>query len=208
MTDIESHLGQLPTPRFVAELSTALAERATGLAPTTVSPGPRLGVIADTHCARAEDLPVDVLEAFREVDLIVHCGDIGTIDVLDRLGTLAPVLAVRSGGDAPADGQVVFEGPRLVRAGQLLVGVVSHLDLTTQEEAAAIFGADVDLILTGTTHVAEIVRLEGSAGRTTVVNPGSPTLPFGGDPSVAVINTAARAVEAQIVSIRTNKGDS
>ena len=208
MTDIESHLGHLPTPSFVSELSKALGERAAGLAPTTVSPGPRLGVIADTHCARAEDLPVDVLEAFREVDLIVHCGDIGTVDVLDRLGGLAPVLAVRSGGDAPADGEVLFEGPRLVRAGHLLVGVVSHLDLTTREEAVAIFGADLDLILTGTTHVPEIVRLEDLTGHTTVVNPGSPTLPFEGDPTVAVINTAARAFEAQIVNIRTSKGDS
>ena len=50
----------------------------------------RLGVIADTHGL----LRPEVFEVFRKVDLILHAGDIGPSDVLDELGTMAPVLAV------------------------------------------------------------------------------------------------------------------
>src|SRR5205823_505264 len=49
----------------------------------------RIGVISDTHGL----LRPEVIEAFREVDHILHCGDIGGEDVLDELRTLAPLTA-------------------------------------------------------------------------------------------------------------------
>lgn len=50
----------------------------------------RLGIISDTHGL----LRPEVFEVFREVDLIVHAGDIGDLDVLTELEAIAPVIAV------------------------------------------------------------------------------------------------------------------
>jgi putative phosphoesterase len=55
----------------------------------------RLGVISDTHGL----LRPEVLDAFAEVDHILHAGDIGPAELLDELGTLAPVTAVYGNTD-------------------------------------------------------------------------------------------------------------
>jgi uncharacterized protein len=50
----------------------------------------RIGVISDTHNL----LRPQVLDLFREVDCIIHAGDIGSPDILSRLRAIAPVYAV------------------------------------------------------------------------------------------------------------------
>ena len=63
--------------------------------------GPRaraVGVISDAHGL----LRPEAVVALRGVDAIVHAGDIGTSDVLDRLGAIAPVTAVRGNNDRGA----------------------------------------------------------------------------------------------------------
>jgi len=57
-----------------------------------------LGVIADTHGL----LRPEAVVALQGVDAIVHAGDIGASDVLDRLGEIAPVTAVRGNNDRGA----------------------------------------------------------------------------------------------------------
>ena len=205
MTDIERALTQLPTPDFTARLSAEVTRLAARLAPTTVAAGPVVGVLADTHCATAEHLPEAALAALADCDLIVHCGDIGNVAVLDRLESIAPVIAVRSGGDASADGLRLFEGPRLVRAGSVLFGVVAHAG-DRLDDFASVFGTQVDVVLTGTTHRAEIVPVDqATGGSTLVVNPGSPTLPFAGPPSVAVVDGRQDGLVARIIPIGPRK---
>ena len=54
-----------------------------------------IGVTSDTHIpARAKSLPQAVITAFSSVDLILHAGDLTTLEVLDELSDLAPVQAV------------------------------------------------------------------------------------------------------------------
>lgn len=50
----------------------------------------RLGIIADTHGL----LRPEVFEVFKEVDHIIHAGDIGPADLLTELEAIAPVTAV------------------------------------------------------------------------------------------------------------------
>ena len=50
----------------------------------------RLGLIADTHGW----LRPEVFEVFRDVDLILHAGDVGPPDLLTELQAVAPVTAV------------------------------------------------------------------------------------------------------------------
>lgn len=61
----------------------------------------RLGIISDTHYpSRLPTLPFAAIEdAFRNVDAILHAGDIETPEVLDNLSGIAPVQAVRGDDD-------------------------------------------------------------------------------------------------------------
>jgi putative phosphoesterase len=55
----------------------------------------RVGVISDTHGLVREE----ALAALRDSELIVHAGDIGSAQVLERLREIAPVFAVRGNND-------------------------------------------------------------------------------------------------------------
>lgn len=92
----------------------------------------RIGVISDTHGL----LDRAVLEHFKDVDHILHAGDIGHRGVIDELNKLAPVTAVSGNVDGyedsgfPAEASielggrrvalrhVLFEGGRLTEAGR------------------------------------------------------------------------------------------
>ena len=54
-----------------------------------------VGVISDTHGL----LRPEVFDAFQDVELILHAGDIGGDDILIELQAIAPVLAVRGNMD-------------------------------------------------------------------------------------------------------------
>ena len=56
----------------------------------------RIGVISDTHGLFDESIPA----IFSGVDAIIHAGDIGKLDVIERLDAIAPVFAVRGNNDA------------------------------------------------------------------------------------------------------------
>jgi putative phosphoesterase len=60
----------------------------------------RIGLISDTHIREAsQNLPSKVEKIFRNVDLILHAGDIYNPSVLDELERIAPVLAVAGDDD-------------------------------------------------------------------------------------------------------------
>jgi hypothetical protein len=60
----------------------------------------RIGLVADTHIPQVtKEIPPELLEAFRGVDLILHAGDIYHPEVLDNLERLAPVLAALGDDD-------------------------------------------------------------------------------------------------------------
>lgn len=55
----------------------------------------RIGVIADTHIPdRAKEIPQKILEDFKNVDLILHAGDLVELKVLDELRKIKEVKAV------------------------------------------------------------------------------------------------------------------
>jgi uncharacterized protein len=82
----------------------------------------RIGVVADTHVGEwSAALPESVLEALSGVDLILHAGDITQIDVLERLGALAPVIAVQGDHDRAAG--IVLPGSRVVEIAGVRIGL-------------------------------------------------------------------------------------
>ncbi len=54
-----------------------------------------IGVISDTHGL----LRPEALDALRGSDLILHAGDVGPREILDRLRAIAPTVAVRGNVD-------------------------------------------------------------------------------------------------------------
>jgi uncharacterized protein len=55
----------------------------------------RIGLISDTHGLLRDE----ALAALEGVDLILHAGDIGGADILNRLERVAPLIAVRGNND-------------------------------------------------------------------------------------------------------------
>jgi hypothetical protein len=61
-----------------------------------------VALISDTHSPRRwKGCPPDVARRLRDVDLILHAGDVCTADVLDELAAYAPVRAVIGNNDGP-----------------------------------------------------------------------------------------------------------
>jgi len=81
----------------------------------------RLGLISDTHWpTRIPLLPYEAIEnAFRNVDGILHAGDIESREVLDHLSGIAPTQAVRGESD-------LFSLPekRILTFGDVRVGLI------------------------------------------------------------------------------------
>ncbi len=163
----------------------------------------RIGLISDTHCAGSGwDLPSQVLQAFQGVDLILHCGDLECLGVLDCLETVAPVLAVRGYEDPfetetgtetrTGTGDRLASPTRVVSVGGINIGMIHDIQwpgpkiATTSDGSGLVlpeaqgkellrrkFGQPVDVVLFGDTHHQLICDWDG----TLLVNPGSPTYP-------------------------------
>ncbi len=153
----------------------------------------RIALISDTHSAGSgRDLPGKVLEALSGADLILHCGDLECLGVLDYLETVAPVLAVRGYEDPREPGERLADAVRVVHTGGLAIGMIHDIQwpgpkiATTGDGAglvlpegraaktlAAKFGEQVDVVVFGDTHEELVCRWDGVL----MVNPGSPTYP-------------------------------
>lgn len=149
-----------------------------------------VGLISDTHVPEAgPDMPTQVYEAFKGVDLILHAGDMHIIDVLDWLEAIAPVLGARGNGDYPTESNKnrpgVPDDPRVkvaqvIQIEELKVGLIHGFPLpddipwrTPEEMQEFYFQSPVDVVVCGDTHEARIDRQGGML----IINPGSPTLP-------------------------------
>jgi putative phosphoesterase len=141
----------------------------------------RLGVIADTHGV----LRPEVFEVFRAVDHIVHAGDLGPLDLLAELESLAPVTAVYGNTD---DLEVRARLPRVARVE--LDGfdvVVTHGDQfgsPTPERVHQAF-PDAQILVFGHTHRPLLTLVDVVV---TVMNPGGAgPRRFGLAPSVGIL---------------------
>jgi putative phosphoesterase len=127
----------------------------------------RIGLIADTHLPSSiRDLWPEVAQAFSQVDLILHAGDIVTPRILDWLERIAPVLAALGNNDFWLD------DPR-VRLVQTMEIEGWRLGLIHDVVSGVHFDQPVDIIVSGHTHYERLAHTDGVVH----VNPGSATLP-------------------------------
>ena len=186
----------------------------------------KIGLISDTHSAGSgRDLPGAVLQALAGVDLILHCGDLECLGVLDYLETVAPALAVRGYEDPREPGGRLADATRVVHVGGVAIGMIHDIQwpgpkiATTgdgtglvlpegraAETLAAKFGEPVDVVLFGDTHEELICRWDGAL----MVNPGSPTYPGkrhrrGALGTVGLLEIEAGEPVARIVNLETGE---
>lgn len=126
----------------------------------------RLGVIADTHGL----LRPEVFEAFREVDHILHAGDVGPLELLTELEAIAPVTAVFGN----TDGMAVRA--RLPRVAEVRLDgfdiVVTHGDQFGRGVPSEAFHRAyprADILVHGHTHLPKLELVDVVV---TVMNPG------------------------------------
>lgn len=134
----------------------------------------KIGVLSDTHIpSRAKALPEIVLQAFQEVDYIIHAGDITSPEVLDTLNTLAPVIAV-SGNVDPDKLRAILSDKEIVALDGYRIGVTHGHGSTgkTLDRVIKCFQNDpVDCIIFGHSHIPYCEKKD----HVLLFNPGSPT---------------------------------
>ena len=96
-----------------------------------------LGLISDTHMPqRCRELPAAVFDALSGADVLLHAGDVGELWVLDRLGEIAPVVAVHGNDDTPAAMRELPHQQVLSAGGQRILLWHSHRPQRSDEVAA------------------------------------------------------------------------
>jgi len=158
-----------------------------------------IGVISDTHIPeRAKKIPEIVFKTFEDMDMILHAGDLVSLDVLKQLEELAPTRCVLGNMDKyyglnlPKDDIITVFGHRI----GLNHGEVYPRGDTLQLKYIAL-ELDVDILITGHTHWAFIKEFDDII----LLNPGSPTVPRMSDPSVMILDINENDIESRVVQI-------
>lgn len=148
-----------------------------------------VGVISDTHGL----LRPEAIQALSKCALIVHAGDIGSRELLDELGLLCPVHAVRGNTDR---GAWAAELPRtriITAEGHsvLIVHDLEELDVRPETHSIA-------AVVSGHTHRAHEYRRAGIL----YFNPGSAGPRRGQlSPTVGRLHVASDRIDPEVVTI-------
>jgi putative phosphoesterase len=182
-----------------------------------------VGVLSDTHLPyRMQHLPGEIFDIFRDVDLILHAGDVDRIEYLDDLAALAPFHAVRGnlhftdlsdgGRDLPVELQLTIAGRRVMvnhggwfnlwsQAGDWFLESVlrPNQDLINPRIAdrLAQLYPEFDLIVFGHSHRPYQVWRD----RTLFFNPGAVCPTPRRSPSVGMLYLRPNAVDAEIIPL-------
>ncbi len=146
-----------------------------------------IGVISDTHGL----LRRHVNTIFQDVDLIIHAGDIGSPSVLDELGTIASVVAVRGNMDHKTWARALPK-TEVAEIGHILVYVLHDINGLDLDPSASGFLA----VIHGHTHSAYIEKRNSVL----YINPGSAGQGSSG-PTVAIMNIKGGSVKARLVKL-------
>lgn len=149
-----------------------------------------LGVISDTHGL----LRPEALGALRGSDMIIHAGDVGKPEVIDRLGEVAPTHVVRGNIDK-GSWAAALPMTGLVTLGQHRLFVLHDISQLDVDPAATGFAA----VVFGHSHRPSIETRRGIL----FLNPGSAgprrfKLPV----TIARVKTSGQRLRADIVELQ------
>jgi putative phosphoesterase len=121
----------------------------------------RIGVISDTHMRSCEEIPPAMVRALSNVDLIIHAGDIVTLEVLEELRRLGEVKAVRGNMDS-AKLRALLPEKELIVVGGKKIGITHGWGSPQgiEERVRGMFDG-VDVIIYGHSHKARNEQIGG-----------------------------------------------
>ncbi len=163
-----------------------------------------IGLLSDTHIPdHAKELPIQLKEAFRDVELVLHGGDIYSVSVLDELEQIAPVLAAE-GDDDPyptvKDRRVKYK--HTLNFDGISIWLIHQKPdpLPTISQNVLLLNQPPDVIIFGHTHSAIVEKSQNIL----LVNPGSPTFPhyslqLG---TVGLLTIDSGKIEAMIIQLQ------
>jgi putative phosphoesterase len=158
-----------------------------------------IGLISDTHIPdRARILPQKVIEAFSDVELIIHAGDLTSPKVIEELETIAPVMAVQGNMDR-ANG-ISLPKAKIMEIEGLKVGAIHGEVYPRADSDQLLYLAkelNVDILVSGHSHQPKIEQKDGVL----LLNPGSPIVPRLADRTVMLLEIKDKAVDVEIVKI-------
>ena len=158
-----------------------------------------IGLISDTHIDdRVNELPQAVKTAFKDVELILHTGDITKMEVVEKLEKIAPVKAVQGnidrslGLDLPKNEKITVDGIKIgLNHGEVYPrGNTQQLEYIARE-------LEVDVLVTGHAHKPFIEETNGII----IVSPGSPTVPILSNPTVMLMTVEKGKVDFELYKI-------
>ena len=149
----------------------------------------KIGIISDTHGLIRQS----VVKSFKDVDLIVHAGDVGKPEVLATLQDIAKVYPVRGNIDG---GKWTDNLPftEVVQVGQVYLYVLHDLNSLDLDPVTAGFNA----VISGHSHVPNIEERNGVL----FLNPGSAGARRSNHPvSIAFLYINGVSIDAEIVEL-------
>lgn len=151
-----------------------------------------IGVISDTHGL----LRPEALKAMAGAELIVHAGDIGKPQVLQQLGTIAPVHAVRGNTDRESWARHL-PGTQAIQVGGVWLYVIHDLGGMDLDPVAAGFR----VVISGHSHRPSV----RDVGGVLFLNPGSAG-PRRLDLPVSVARLSVRGNQLQATLVELDSG--
>lgn len=153
----------------------------------------RIGVISDTHGL----LRSEALEALAGTEHILHAGDVGDRRILDALGKIAPITAIRGNVDVEGACSTLPPTEIVNLGGKWFYMLHSLRDLDLNPKAA-----QIDVVISGHTHKPMVEWKHGVM----YLNPGSAGpqrfhLPI----SLALVTMDEKGIETQIVELPVRK---
>ncbi|MFC1645616.1 metallophosphoesterase family protein [Candidatus Omnitrophota bacterium] len=133
----------------------------------------KIGVISDTHIPeKAQNIPKEIYSAFKDVELILHAGDLSTLDVVKSLEKICPVKAVYGNMDNPQT-RKVLKDKEIIQINNFKIGLIHGGGHPSKliDFAKNAFPQKLDVIVFGHSHAPLNERMSGVL----FFNPGSPT---------------------------------
>lgn len=158
-----------------------------------------IGLISDTHIPdRMKELPEKVFEAFKDVEMILHGGDVTSQEVIEKLEEIAPVTAIQGNTDRIVG--LNLPKTAVVEAEELKIGVVHgevYPRADTQQLHYLAKQLDVDILVSGHSHQPKVEKVEDVL----LINPGSPTVPRLADRTVMILEINKKEVDVELVKV-------
>ncbi len=148
----------------------------------------KFGIISDSHVTKEYDpsyidkLLKQLKTCFKQVDKIIHAGDIIEEDFLNSLQTIAPVICVAGNKDVLPN----LEKFQRIVIGNYRIGVIHELPSDLE---SFVKEKNINILVFGHTHYPQI---EGTPFNVLLINPGSPTKPSAPPPKKGFKEPLAR----------------